>query len=105
MSQVIVADFSAGGDAQVAAAMLRASGVECRMTTDDLGGMVPALAMSNPVSLIVVESDVSDARAILGDLALATPRMLESAAPYTGVVLTLVGIAVFLTALLIILAN
>ena len=105
MSQVVVADFSTQADAEVAAAMMRASGVRCRLRSDDLGGMVPGMSMSNPVSMIVIESDVEEAKAVLGDLALAVPRMAESSEGYKNVVLAMVGIAVFLTALVFVMTR
>lgn len=105
MSQVVVADFSTQADAEVAFAMMRAAGVQCRLRTDDLGGMVPGMSMSNPVSLIVVESDLEDAKAVLGDLALDVPRLAESSEGYKNVVLAMVGIAIFLTALVFVMTR
>jgi len=52
-------------EAEMAAAMLLAYGVEALVTTDDAGGMYPAMAQLRAIKLLVWEKDLEEAGALL----------------------------------------
>jgi len=52
-------------EAEMAAAMLGAYGVEALVTTDDAGGMYPQMAQLRGIKLLVWEKDLEEARALL----------------------------------------
>ncbi|MFO7777784.1 MAG: DUF2007 domain-containing protein [Nitriliruptoraceae bacterium] len=60
--------FSSRVDAEVAASMLTARGIEARVVNDDTGGMHPNLAFGHGGSEIVVPDDqLEEATALLDD--------------------------------------
>jgi hypothetical protein len=52
-------------EAEMAAAMLLAYGVESLVSTDDAGGMYPAMAQLRAIKLLVWEKDVEEAQALI----------------------------------------
>jgi hypothetical protein len=52
-------------EAEMAAAMLQAYGVETLVTTDDAGGMYPQMAQLRGIKLLVWEKDLEEARTLL----------------------------------------
>ena len=52
-------------EAEMAAAMLQAYGVEALVSTDDAGGMYPQMAQLRGIKLLVWEKDLEEARALL----------------------------------------
>lgn len=52
-------------EADMAAVMLRAYGVEALVTTDDAGGMYPLLAQLRGIKLLVWEKDLEEAGALI----------------------------------------
>jgi hypothetical protein len=52
-------------EAEMAAAMLQAYGVEALVTTDDAGGMYPQMAQLRGIRLLVWEKDLEEAKALL----------------------------------------
>ena len=52
-------------EAEMAAAMLQAYGVEALVSTDDAGGMYPQMAQLRGIKLLVWEKDLEEAKALL----------------------------------------
>lgn len=78
--------FSSRVDAEVAASMLNACGIDARVVNDDTGGMHPNLAFGHGGSEVIVPDDqLEEATALLddasGDAAVATSRPPDEGAP------------------------
>ncbi|MBK9305299.1 MAG: DUF2007 domain-containing protein [bacterium] len=52
-------------EAEMVAAMLHAYGLEALVSTDDAGGMYPAMAQLRAIKLLVWEKDLEEAKALL----------------------------------------
>ncbi|MBA4378154.1 MAG: hypothetical protein C0395_05785 [Gemmatimonas sp.] len=61
----VLRTFGSEIEAEMAAAMLQAYGVEALVTTDDAGGMYPQMAQLRGIKLLVWEKDVEEAQALL----------------------------------------
>lgn len=65
--------FSSRVDAEVAASMLNANGIEARVVNDDTGGMHPNLAFGHGGSEVIVEdAQLEEATALLDDATFAS---------------------------------
>lgn len=64
--EVTVGVYRIRGDAEIARAKLAAAGVRSRIAADDEGGLNPGFFADYAVRLVVMDSDVSRARAALG---------------------------------------
>ncbi|TVP64110.1 MAG: DUF2007 domain-containing protein [Nitriliruptor sp.] len=78
--------FSSRVDAEVAASMLNACGIDARVVNDDTGGMHPNLAFGHGGSEVVVpDEQLEEATALLDDAgdgrAVATSRPPDEGAP------------------------
>lgn len=71
--RVTVCSFGTREAAELAAASLKARGIECWTVADDGGGMYPNLTMAEGVRLLVRESDVEAASALLVSQAVEPP--------------------------------
>ena len=65
LKNVVIKTFATRDAANLAAAQLEANGIACWLTTDDLGGLLPNLAMASGVRLLVSPSDEEKARDLL----------------------------------------
>jgi len=63
---VVIKVFMNEVDAEIARGQLESEGIRTVISSDDAGGMVPALQPSEGVFLIVAPGDVKKAREILG---------------------------------------
>ena len=99
--------FSSRVDAEVAASMLKARGIDARVVNDDTGGMHPNLAFGHGGSEVVVpDEQLEEATALLDEAsdrgAVATSRPPDEGAPQLTVrQLWLRAGAVLLVALLL----
>lgn len=64
---VVVAKFSEMMAAEVVAGRIREAGIECAVSSDDAGGMMPSLQQLSGVKLLVPEQDLEKAKAILAE--------------------------------------
>ena len=62
----VIRTFSNDLDARLAEAVLEANGIESVVVSDNAFGMIPPLNALHPIRLLVKESDVDDAVALLG---------------------------------------
>jgi hypothetical protein len=63
--RVTVGTFIGRTQADLAAAHLRASGIEAEVRADDAGGAIPPLQLASGAKVLVSESNEADAREIL----------------------------------------
>lgn len=62
---IVLQTYSLLSSAEAAAACLKANGIECLITGDDCGGMLPPLDLISGVKLVVEASQEAQAREIL----------------------------------------
>jgi hypothetical protein len=84
--------FSSRVDAEVAASMLNAMGIDARVVNDDTGGMHPNLAFGHGGSEIVVPDDqLEEATALLDDRNPDGHALVATAPPDEGTPVLTVG--------------
>jgi hypothetical protein len=84
--------FSSRVDAEVAASMLNAMGIDARVVNDDTGGMHPNLAFGHGGSEIVVPDDqLEEATALLDDRPVDGQGRVATAPPDDGPPVLTVG--------------
>lgn len=76
--------FSSRVDAQMAASMLRANGIEARVMNDDTGGMHPNLAFGLGTSEVIVPDDQLEEATALLDAAQGGAEVGPDEAPEAG---------------------
>ncbi len=61
----VIRTFSTDVDARLAEAVLEANGIESSLVGDNAAGMLPTLNAMHPIRLVVKESDIETALALL----------------------------------------